>query len=122
MIRGRVSSAREIIVPLELGKGDGRFEAIEAVLDTGYSGSLTLPSHIVGCLGLEQISRINVTLGDNVHRRLNARRGFLIWHDRLRAIPVLEASGPPLLGMRLLAGCQLTAQIRNEGDVLIEEL
>ena len=61
-------------------------------------------------------------LGGNVHRRLNARRGFLIWHDRLRAIPVLEASGPPLLGMRLLAGSQLTAQIRNGGDVLIEEL
>ncbi len=62
MIRGRVSSGREIIVPLDIGKGDGRFEAIEAVLDTGYSGSLTLPSYIIGRLGLELISRISVTL------------------------------------------------------------
>ena len=45
-----------------------------------------------------------------------------MWHDRLRSIPVLEASGPPLLGTRLLAGSQLTAQFRNGGEVLIEEL
>jgi hypothetical protein len=48
--------------------------------------------------------------------------GELDAHGRLRSIPVLEASGPPLIGTPLLTGSQLNTQFRNGGAALIEEL
>ena len=122
MIRGRITPQRQVVIPLQVGDGRGTFQTIEVIVDTGYNGSLVLSSQIITELSLAPLTRIGVTLGDNVRRRLNSWRGYLMWHDRLRTIPVLEASGPPLLGTRLLAGSQLTAQFRNGGEVLIEEL
>ena len=117
-----MTGQRQVMVPLEIGDGRGNFETIEVLVDTGYNGSLVLPSQLIFRLGLAPISRIRVTLGDNSRRRLNSWRGYLLWHDRLRSIPILESSGPPLIGTRLLAGSQLTAQFRNGGQVLIEEI
>ena len=61
-------------------------------------------------------------MGNRVEASLNAWLAQVLWHERLRTIRVLEAEGVPLLGTRLLAGSQLTAQFRNGGEVLIEEL
>ena len=122
MIRGRVTEQREVIVPLEIGDGRGNFDTIEVVVDTGYNGSLVLPSPLIFRLGLAPISRIRVTLGDNSRRMLNSWRGYLLWHDRLRSIPILEAPGRPLIGTRLLAVSELIVQFRNGGAVVIEEI
>ena len=52
MIQGVVNSAYEAIVPLPLQDPEGRVRDIEAVVDTGYSGFLTLPPGLVADLGL----------------------------------------------------------------------
>ncbi len=122
MIRGRVDARRQARVSLEIRGNDGRIRSIEAVIDTGFSGYLTLPPAVIRRLGLEVDSQTNVILADNVPGRLNVSKGQILWHDRLRTIPFLAARGVPLLGMRLLAGSQLNIQVRPGGEVVIEEM
>ena len=52
MIVGSVSAHREAIVRLVIVGPQGREREIEAIVDTGYTGSLTLPSEVVFDLGL----------------------------------------------------------------------
>ena len=121
-IRGHVDADLEAWVSLQMADNDGRFRSIEAVIDTGFSGFLTLSRQSVESLGFRRRRRTDVILANQVQVSLNVWLAQLLWHERLRSVQVLEAEGVPLLGTRLLAGSQLTAQFRNGGEVLIEEL
>ena len=52
MIEGVVNAAHEAVVPIHLRGPEGRNRDIEAVVDTGYSGYLTLPVALVAELEL----------------------------------------------------------------------
>ena len=52
MIQGVVNAAYEAVVSLTLQGAEGRTQEIEAVVDTGYTGFLTLPPMLVNELGL----------------------------------------------------------------------
>ena len=52
MIQGVVNAAYEAVVTLPLQDPEGRTRDVEAVVDTGYSGFLTLPPGLVAELGL----------------------------------------------------------------------
>ena len=52
MIQGVVNAANEAIITIPLQGSEGRTREIEAVVDTGYSGFLTLPTGLVDELGL----------------------------------------------------------------------
>ena len=52
MIEGSVNAAYEAVVILSLQGSEGRTRDIEAVIDTGYTGTLTLPTAVVADLGL----------------------------------------------------------------------
>ena len=122
MIRGRVNARLEALIPLEIRGKDGRFQTVTTVLDTGFSGYLTLPSEVIARLEVESDPQTDVTLAGGVRAKWNAWIGQVFWHERPRFIRILEAGGTPLLGMRLLEGSQVVVQVRDGGDVLIEEL
>ena len=122
MIRGRLDAQWQARALVNLRSADGEYEDFETVLDTGFSGHLTLPRAILLRLGWELEYQTNVVLANNVRGRLNTWNGQILWHGQRRSIPVLEADGAPLLGMRLLRDSQLTILVRIGGDVLIEEL
>ena len=52
MIEGAVNDAHEAVVALSLQGPAGQARDVEAVIDTGYSGFLTLPTALVIELGL----------------------------------------------------------------------
>ena len=52
VIEGVVNAAHEAVIALHLQGPEGRTRDIEAVVDTGYSGFLTLPAVLVAELGL----------------------------------------------------------------------
>ncbi len=47
MIEGAVNAAHEAVVILPLQGPEGRTRDIQAVIDTGYIGTLTLPTAVV---------------------------------------------------------------------------
>jgi predicted aspartyl protease len=53
MILGVVRDGREPVVRLVLIGAAGQTEEIEAVIDTGFTGELTLPSSVTALLGLQ---------------------------------------------------------------------
>ncbi|MDE2844635.1 MAG: clan AA aspartic protease [Chloroflexota bacterium] len=122
MIRGAVDNFGQASVPLEIRYGDGEFHSLRVVVDTGFHGHLTLYPEIIGQLGLRPMRSLDVALAGNLRRTVNTYRGQVLWHGQLKTIRILEASGAPLLGMRLLSGSQLTIQAMEGGQVLIEEL
>ena len=122
MIRGRVDAQRQARVQLEIESSDGRLEAIDTVVDTGFNGHLTLPPQVIAELDLEPDEPSDVILATGSRETVNVWRGNVLWHDQLRRIFVFEANGAPLLGMELMEDSQLTMQARINGDVIIERL
>ncbi len=57
MIFGMVSTAREATLSLAIYDVQGQSQEIKAVVDTGFTGSLTLPLSVITALGLRRISR-----------------------------------------------------------------
>lgn len=64
MIEGVVNSAYEAVISLSLHGSAGRTREIEAAIDTGYNGFLTLPHTLVAELGLAHRGRGRATLAD----------------------------------------------------------
>ena len=122
-MRGRVcSSAREAIVPLTLlGSGGSRVE-VEAVIDTGFTGHLTLLAEVVRSLALSGRGFVEVELADGSTAALEVYDARVLWRGRERLVPVYEAEGGPLVGMSLLRGSRLTVEVEPGGDVVIEDL
>ena len=64
MIRGTVSARLEAVVRLRVRAPRGVELDFDAVVDTGFTSSLTLPSTAVAALGLVRQSGGSVVLGD----------------------------------------------------------
>ena len=121
MIRGVLSDRLEAMVGVEISNGDGAFQPVAALLDTGFGGDLTLPPDAVERLGLKHIDRLPLILAGGQQMDASVHRGFVKWFGRTRMIHVIAAEGQPLLGMTLLAGCKITIYARPGGEALIEE-
>jgi clan AA aspartic protease len=121
MMTGSVNSLHEAILRLTVRGPKGEQE-VEAVVDTGFDGSLTLPTGLVAALGLPFRIRGTVLLGDGSRSSFDAHEGTVLWNGRSRRIWVEVADTEPLLGMRLMIGSELRIEIVEGGDVAIREL
>jgi len=121
MIRGVLNDRLEPMVVMEISNGDGQFQPVEALLDTGFSENLTLPPDTVERLGLKYVSQIPLNLAGGQQIEGAVHEGFVKWFGRIRTIYVIAAEGQPLLGMSLLAGCKIAIRARPGGEALIEE-
>ena len=100
----------------------GREQAVDAVIDTGYTASLTLPSAVVAALGLRWRSLDRFTLADGSECIVDVYVAKVDWDGKVRTILVDEADADPLVGMRLLRGHELKMQVRARGKVTIKRL
>jgi clan AA aspartic protease len=122
MIAGRVNSSLEATIRLPLVSPRGEEQALEAVIDTGFSGFLTLPPDLVESLGLRFLKRGQAVLGDGSTVIFNTYEATILWDGQSRRISVDAAETDPLLGMGLLSGCELTIEVVEGGDTLIRPL
>jgi clan AA aspartic protease len=122
VIIGTVAGGREALIPLTLlGPGEGRAR-IEAVVDTGFTGHLVLPSALVGELGLPLRGVRDSFLADGSLVSLDAYRVGVEWDGRVRVVLALAAEGGPLLGMSLLRGSEIRIEAVDGGEVVIRPL
>jgi clan AA aspartic protease len=122
MIIGSVSSDLEAVVRLPLWSPRGEEQLIDAVIDTGFSGFLTLPPGLVAALGLRFLRRGQAVLGDGGTVIFDTYEAFILWDDRSRRISVDAADTDPLLGMSLLAGSEVSIQVIEGGETVIRPL
>ena len=120
MIRGRLNELLEPMVTVEVSNGDGDWRTVEALLDTGFSGHLTLAQDLIESLGLDYAGQTQMVLADGEDTTARAYVGFVNWFGQTRRAEIIASEGVPLLGMSLLAGCKITMRVRQGGEALIE--
>jgi len=122
VITGRVSSAQEAIIPLQvLGPGHQQIN-IDAVIDTGFNDYLTLLPLQVAALSLPQQAVLRATLGDGSIATLPVYSATILWDGQMRSIEVLATNSGPLIGTALLYGHRVTIDMVDGGKVTIETL
>lgn len=117
-----VAGGREALIPLTLLGPSGHRADIVAVLDTGFTGHLVLPSSVVDGLDLPLRGSRDSFLADGSRISLDAHRVGVEWDDRVRVVPALAAEGGPLVGMSLLRGSDVRIQVIEDGEVVIRPL
>ena len=122
MISGWVNVYREAVVRLPVRSPQGREQAIETVIDTGFNGYLTLPPDLIAALGLPFRRNGRALLGDGSTVTFDIHEAVILWGGRPRRIVVDAADTDPLLGMALLYGHELNLQVVEGGDAVIRPL
>lgn len=121
-MRGRVTRDRDAVVPLDLVTADASTISVDAVLDTGFNGFLTLPENVIQSLDAVFVGNRRATLGDGSVVSMDQYLAQIVWEDAVRHVLVLEADGPPLLGMTLLDGHRVVMEVRDDGLLTIDPL
>ncbi len=119
MIQGVVSRTLVPTVKLVLvGIGAQEIE-IEAEVDTGFNGGLSLPLERMRSLGWIYRTEEAVIFADGREDRVDIYRGIVLWQGTPRLVFVMAAEAKPPLGVGLLGGNRLTIDFHPGGQVLI---
>lgn len=119
MIRGIVNARREAVVSLRLRRPGGIESDVDAIVDSGFTSSLTLPITMVTALGLVRQSGGTATLADGSVRQFDIFAAEVEWDGNWRAVLVSVVGNESLLGMRLLASHKLEIEVVPGGSVEI---
>lgn len=122
MIEGTVNENCEATIRLTLRSITGEEHEIEAIIDTGFTGHLTLPMALIDQLALSWQNRAQALLADGSLHVFDAYIGTVLWNGQDRTVEVDAADTDPLVGMGLLRGHGLRVDVVENGTVKIEEL
>lgn len=122
MIAGTVAAGYEPMVAVHVRGAAGVTLDVDAQIDTGFTGFLTLPPAAIARLGLSWRSRDRIKLADGRWARFDIYDGVILWDGRPRRVFVDSTDVDPVIGLRLLAGHRLTADFRPGGPVTVEPL
>jgi len=122
MMQGIVDQNCEATIRLVVGNLDSQRQMIDAVIDTGFTGFLTLPSSVLADLNLRAYRREEGILGDGSTCVFDVYRGLVIWDGELRRIDINESDTEPLVGMSLLYGYRMQLDAIEGGTVTIQAL
>lgn len=122
MIIRAVNADREAIIHLIVRGPNGRAQEVEAVIDIGFTGFLTLPSSLIDVLELEWRGQAQAILGDGSVQLFDVYAATVIWDNQPRTVEVDVADTTPLIGMGLIYRHDLQIQAVEGGTVSIEAL
>lgn len=114
---GRLEAWVEISVADSLGN----LHTVRAVVDTGFTSYLTLPTEFIERLGLQSVANLPMFLADGSENEYPFYQGNVLWHDRLRSAAIIALDADPLIGTKMLMGNRLTVEFRDGGEVIIAE-
>ncbi|MBC8101283.1 MAG: clan AA aspartic protease [Cytophagales bacterium] len=122
MIQGEVNAAREATVSLALHPAsDGLPLIIVAILDTGFSGYISLQPQQINTLKLPPVNRRSFFLADNQEVDFATYAAIIAWDGIDRGVVAIESNGPPTIGMGLLYSSRLMIDVIDGGEVIITQ-
>ena len=95
---------------------------VEFIVDTGFEGELALPGHLLTHMAVSDASSRPVLLADGTRRERPFYKVMFEWQDEARMAEVVALEGNPLLGVELLEGSLLQAEMADGGEVSVEPL
>ena len=94
---------------------------LEAVVDTGFTGWLTVPPDVMSELGLVPAGSAQSTMANGLESESVFCNGVVMWHAHAVNVVVDVMDNVPLIGTDLLANCRLAIDWWDGGEVVIEE-
>ncbi len=121
-MRGIVNARLEAIIRVLIRGPEGAESEFDAIIDTGFSSSLTLPAAAVSGLGLVRVSSGRAVLADGSVRQHDFYNAEVKWDGSWRGVLISTVGNEVLLGMRLLAGHDLRVSVEPGGVIEIAPL
>jgi clan AA aspartic protease len=119
MIRGTVTPLKEAVIRVKVWGPNDESAEVDALIDTGCTSSMLLPMETIDALGLQRHSKGKAVLADGSTRRFNVYHAEVNWNGCDISICVSAIGDEPVIGMRLLEGHRLVADVEPGGDVSI---
>lgn len=119
---GVVNARAEARVLVRVRGKDLEYQEISAVVDTGFTGSLTLWPELIDELRLDWIGSEEGTLGDGSVASFDVYSGTVLWENQPKRIEVNASRAEALIGMELLRGCKLEIDVVEGGIVSIRKI
>jgi clan AA aspartic protease len=121
MTQGTVNEYLEAQILITVLGMMGNRTSVEAVIDTGFDGFLTLPLETIAQLALVAHNVMPVMLSDGTTIQAMYFEAEVDWEGQRKPILVQEAPNIPLAGMALLKGMRLIVDIEPGGLVQLEQ-
>ena len=121
-MQGEVTAFREAVMRVTLVTESGGEVDVEAVVDTGFTEYLLLPSEIINGCGFYYFDTMEFTLANGERIRPSVYVGAVKWFGRATKVNVVCAETKPLIGMRLLQGCRVSLDVVDGGPVTITKI
>ena len=120
MITGTVNADYEAVIRLFVQGPAGPAHEVDAMIDTGFNGFLTLPPALVTALGLMRRSRGRALLANGSEELFDIYGVTVLWDGQQRYVEADAVETTPLVGMSLLDGYDLYIQVADGGQVVIQ--
>jgi clan AA aspartic protease len=108
-------------LPVTILHADGRIQ-VEFVIESGFTGFLSLPPYAVERLQLPYRFDQSADLADGSTIYIPIHEAEIVWQGEELVVRVLATGNRPLLGTAMLAGEELRAQFIEEGIVTVAPL
>ena len=119
MISGVVNSNLEATVRLLIRGPGGQEQEIDAVIDTGFNGFLTLSPALVRQLSLTHLGQSRALLANGQEELLDLYEVTLLWDGQWRTVEADAADTDALVGMSLLYRYSVYIEAVEGGQVVI---
>ena len=108
MMTGTISNM-QLMFPVVFVLADGSRVTRELVVDTGFTGGLSLSAEMVEELGLPYFRVLEAELADGKTHKYSAHLATILWHEKALEVVTYAIGERPLLGTALLEGNTLNA-------------
>lgn len=122
MMSGYVNDSREAILQIALVGDSKRLKSVRAIIDTGFTGDLTVPRSVIDELGFTIRGFQEVILADGSRQYFEMCVGSIIWNGQVRQVEINAAETDSLVGMGLLENYKLEIEGKPGGEVRITPL
>lgn len=120
MISGAVNASYEAVISLTVQGPSGLTRQIEAVIDTGFTGFLSLPLALVTELGLPFLTNESAMLADGSLAKFSVHDATVLWDGQPKRVYAHVSDAASLIGMRLLDSHSLYVEVEDGGLVVIQ--
>ncbi len=119
---GEFSTDRVPTVSLRVIDTAGETHFWTAMIDTGFTGWVSLVRETILTLNLPFLEYRAYELADNSEVVFELYEAKVVWVGQERVVSVVASDGMPTIGMSLLYGYRLTIDAIDGGSVLVEKL
>jgi clan AA aspartic protease len=119
MITGRVES-RQALLPITYRLPGQPDLLLEHVVDTGFTGELTLPPAAITAIGLPFAYEEDIKLANDSKEQVPVHIATILWQGQELAVRVFATGRRPLFGTALMDGKELLIQFADNGLVTID--